>query len=215
MKDTETGAQVTVIKPGNKDLDGEVKFTKPASNKETTITVPDTVTINGIKYKVTTIEKNAFKNNKKLKTVKLGKYVTTIEENAFYGCKALTKVTLPKSLLKIGKKAFYNCKKLKTVSISSSAKLTEVGESAFQNCVRLTKITLPKKVTVIGTKAFYKCKKLKTITIKSSSLTTVGSNAFKGIYKKATIKVPKKKLAAYKILLKGKGQKSTVKIKKG
>ena len=37
---------------------------------------------------------------------------------------------------------------------------------------------------------------------------------FKGIDKKAVIKVPKKKLKAYKNILKGKGQAKSVKIKK-
>jgi len=43
-------------------------------------------------------------------------------------------------------------------------------------------------------------------------LKTVGKNAFKGIHKKAKIKVPSKSLKKYQILLKNKGQKPTVKI---
>jgi len=70
------------------------------------------------------------------------------------------------------------------------------------------------KVTQINAKAFSGCKKLKKITIKAKSLTKVGSKAFKGIHKKAKIKVPKAKLAAYKKLLKGKGQAKSVKITK-
>lgn len=212
--DSATGATVAVTKPSKKDLEGEAKFVKPQSNTGTTVTVPDTVTVNGVQYKVTSVSANAFKNNTKIKTVKIGKYVKEIGDNAFYGCKNMTKITLPASITKIGKKAFYNCKKLKTISIPSKAALTEIGDSAFYNCIVLTKITIPAKVTKIGTKAFYNCKKLKTITIKSTVLSSVGKNAFKNIHKKATIKVPKKKLAAYKTLLKGKGQKKTVKIKK-
>ncbi len=212
--DPTTGATVAVTKTSKVDLEGEAKFVKPQSNIGTAVTVPDTVTVNGVQYKVTSISANAFKNNTKIKTVKIGKYVKEIGDNAFYGCKNMTKITLPSSITKIGKKAFYNCKKLKTVTIPSKAALTEIGDSAFYNCVVLTKITIPVKVTKIGAKAFYNCKKLKTITIKSTVLSSVGKNAFKNIHKKATIKVPKKKLAAYKTLLKGKGQKKTVKIKK-
>ncbi|MBQ6843787.1 MAG: leucine-rich repeat protein [Agathobacter sp.] len=73
---------------------------------------------------------------------------------------------------------------------------------------------VPSKVTKIDKQAFYGCKKLKTITIKSTKLKTVGKNALKGINSKATIKVPKSKLSAYKKLLKGKGQGSKVKIVK-
>ena len=58
----------------------------------------------------------------------------------------------------------------------------------------------------IGKEAFSGCSKLKSITIKTSKLTTksVGTKAFKGIYAKAVIKVPKKK-AAYKKMLRTKG----------
>ena len=70
------------------------------------------------------------------------------------------------------------------------------------------------KVTGIKAKAFKGCKKLKKITIKTNTLKIVGKNAFKGINKKAKIRVPAAKLKAYKKLLKNKGQKKTVKITK-
>ena len=201
--------------------------------------IPDTVTINGVKYKVTSIAANAFSGITSLTKVTIPASVTKIESKAFYNCKklktvtfsgnsglieigdgafqkcsALTKISIPAKVKKIGKNAFNGCKKLKTVSISSKSQLTEIGDSAFYNCTVMTKITIPNKVKKIGAKAFYNCKKLKNITIKSTVLSSVGKNAFKNIYKKAVIKVPKKKLSAYKKLLKGKGQKKTVKIKK-
>ena len=69
------------------------------------------------------------------------------------------------------------------------------------------------KVTGIAKNAFKNCKYLKKITIKTKDLKSAGKNCFKGIHKKAVIKVPAAKKKAYKKLLKGKGQKSTVKIK--
>ena len=52
-------------------------------------------------------------------------------------------------------------------------------------------------------------------TIKSTVLKSVGKNALKNIYKKATIKCPKKRLSAYKKLFKSNtGYKNTMKIKK-
>lgn len=70
-------------------------------------------------------------------------------------------------------------------------------------------------VTKIAAKAFYKQRKIKTITIKSVKIKAVGKKAFYGIYKKAVIKVPKKKYKAYKKLLRAKtGFKKTMKIKK-
>ena len=67
---------------------------------------------------------------------------------------------------------------------------------------------------MIGANAFSGDKSLKKITIKSAKLKKAGKKAFKGIHAKCKIKVPKKKLSAYKRLLKGKGQKAGVKITK-
>ena len=92
--------------------------------------------------------------------------------------------------------------------------VTSIGNSAFSGCSKATSATIGKNVTKIGSKAFYNCKNLKKLTIKSTKLKSVGSKAFKGINKKASIKVPKSKLKAYQRLLKGKGQASSVKIKK-
>ena len=80
---------------------------------------------------------------------------------------------------------------------------------------KLTTLTIGKNVKTIGKNAFSGCKKLKTITLKTSLLTakTVGANAFKNIYKKATFKCPKKKVSEYKKLLIKKGAPKTCKFK--
>ena len=54
------------------------------------------------------------------------------------------------------------------------------------------------------------------ITIKSSKIKTkkIGKSAFAKINKKATIKVPKKKLSAYKKIIRSAGAAKSVKIKK-
>ena len=110
--------------------------------------------------------------------------------------------------------------KLKKITVAASVKIggknfavTAIGSSAFKDCKKAASATIGSKVKTIGSKAFYNCKNLKKITIKSSVLKKVGKNAFKGISKKAVIKVPKKKLKAYKKTLRSKGQAKTVKIK--
>ena len=138
-----SGVTYQVTKSGVKE--GCVAYTKAKKNVRGSVTIPATVTIDGVTYKVTSVAANAFKGNKKI-----------------------TKVTIGKNIEKIGKNAFYGCKKLSSITF-------------------------------------------KTTKLKASK---VGKNAFKSIYKKATIKVPKKKLGEYKKLLKKKGQSSKVKIKK-
>ena len=112
-------------------------------------------------------------------------------------------------------------KKKKSYSVPNQVEIdgitytvTKIEAKAFKNNKKLKKVTIGKNITSIGKQAFYGCNNLKTITIKSTKLKSVGKQAFKGIHKKATIKVPKKKYKKYKKLLKGKGQKKTVKIKK-
>ena len=70
-------------------MDGvSVEFTKPVY-KKASVRIPDTVKVNGITCKVTAISANAFKNNKSLKSVTIGRNVTVIGTNAFYGCRNL------------------------------------------------------------------------------------------------------------------------------
>lgn len=87
-----------------------VALYKVNNKKSTKVTVPATVTISGIKYKVTAISDNAFSECKKLKSVTIEKYVTSIGNKAFFKCTSLKKIIIPASVTKIGKRAFYGCK---------------------------------------------------------------------------------------------------------
>ena len=103
-----------------------------------------------------------------------------------------------------------------TVTINGEIyKVTKIADNAFKGNKTVTNITIGSNVKTIGKNAFSGCKKLKTIVIKSKMLTDkkISKKAFKGISKKTVIKVPKKKMAAYKKLLKKKGLSSKNKIK--
>lgn len=178
----EAGASYQVVSEDEKQP--TVVYTAPADKNVKKITVPATITVGGITYKVESVAPDAFKNCRKLTSVKISAGVQKIGKNAFSGCSKLSSVTIGKDV-------------------------TEIGDGAFANCKALKKITIPATVTKIGKKAFNKCKKLKTVTIKTKKLKTVGSSAFKGIAKKAVIKLPKAKKAAYKKLLKKKYDKTT------
>ena len=179
IKDKSTNGVYKVLQDGV-----SVEFTKPVY-KKASVRIPDTIKVNGITCKVTGISANAFKNNKSLKYVTIGRNVTVIGTNAFYGCKKLSKVSGGNGIVKI-------------------------DHRAFANCISLSKITIPGSVRSIGKQAFCNCKKLSSITIKTSTLSgkTVGSKAFAGTYKKPTVKVPAKQMKAYKKLLKVRGMSS-------
>lgn len=92
-----------------------------------------------------------------------------------------------------------------------SVNVSGTGTVAFAGVKNknIKKITIPKsikidgrtfKVTKIAKKAFYNCRNLKQITVKATGINKVGKKAFKGTNKQLKIKVPKKKLKAYKKL---------------
>ncbi len=154
-----------------------------------------------------------------------GKYryqITGTSEVAFSGLSSskAVRVAIPKTV-KIGGKVFKVTsvaknafKKTKITSVSIGDNVKAIGVSAFEGCAKLSKATLGKGIIEISGNAFKNCKKLGTITIKSTKLKKVGRNVLKGIKPTAKIKVPAKKVAAYKKLFKNKGQGRKVKIAK-
>ena len=126
----------SVYKVTSKGDTKTVEYIGTKNNKKSNITIPSTIKINGENYKVTVIKANAFKDNKKV-----------------------TKIIVGKNIKKIGKNAFKNCKNLKKIIIKTKKLISK----------------------------------------------NVGNNVFKGISKKAVIKVPKAKVKAYKKLITKKG----------
>ncbi len=102
--------------------DGGLCYLGPVNkSKSSSLTVPDSVEMNGKTYQITSIGDGAFSQLKNLKKMVIGKNVKTI-----------------------GKKAFYGCKSLKTIIIKTK-KLKKVGKNAFKKIYKKVKITLPKK----------------------------------------------------------------------
>ena len=97
-----------------------VTYAATTNKKVSTIVIPDTVVVSGVTYQVTAVEKNAFANNKKLKTVTIGKNVAAIGAKAFYGCKNIKTLIIKSKKLttkKIGSKAFSKTPKKMTVKV--------------------------------------------------------------------------------------------------
>lgn len=105
---------------------------KSTNAKAKKITIPDTITVDGVTYQVTSVADNAFKGNKTVATIKMGNNVTSIGKNAFKSCKKLTTVTIGKNVTTIGKEAFKGCKKLKKVTVTAG-QLKSIGKNAFKS----------------------------------------------------------------------------------
>ncbi len=92
-----------------------------AQKSEVNITIPNTVKIDGITYKVTSIAKNAFKNNKNLKKITINGSITKINANAFSGCTNLKTIKIKsKNLKSVGKNAFKGINPKAKIKVPSS-----------------------------------------------------------------------------------------------
>ena len=104
---------------GAKVKNPTVTYVKPKKNVKK-VSIPATITVKGMKYRVTAVSKDAFKNNKKVKQVTIDKNVKNIGKNAFYGCKNLKKVTIKTTKLTkktVGKNAFKGIHKKATIKV--------------------------------------------------------------------------------------------------
>ncbi len=102
---------------------GTVELKAPLKKTMKSVSVPSTVKINGYTFKVTSVGKNAFKNNKKLTKVTIGANVTKIGANAFSGCKKLKKITVKSKKLKsVGKNALKNIHKKAVIKVPKAKK---------------------------------------------------------------------------------------------
>ena len=105
------------------------------------ITIPQTVQLAGVRYKVTQVAPGAFAKSYDLKEIKIGANVTHIGEKAFYQCKKLQKVTLyAEKLQTIGKDAF--------AKIHKKVKLWMIGEQVEKFAKLLTGTSVPVTATV-------------------------------------------------------------------
>lgn len=184
-----------------------LEYVSPMNKKATNVTIPDTINVDGVTYKVTSVAANAFKNNKKLKNITIGINVEKIGNKAFYKCTALKNVKNGWYVNTIGNSAFYGCKTLKTIDLTM---VKTIGDSAFYGCKNLKMASLY-NIKKIGKKAFYNCSKLSDISLASNKLKSIGTKAFYKISKKAEFNMYEKKVKKYKKLLK-KAYKGTPKI---
>lgn len=106
-----------------------VGLAKKAKKKLKAVTIPAAVKIKSKKgknkgtysYKVTAVGVKAFRGNKKIVSVTLGRNVEIID-----------------------RKAFENCKKLKKVSVRANSKLRRIEDYAFNGCTKLNDFDMSK-----------------------------------------------------------------------
>ena len=154
------------------------------------IVIPETLTVGGKDYTVTSIGKRAF-NSTGITSLKLPATIKEIKQGAFQMCYDLASVELNEGLEKLSYDVFNNTKALETITIPGSIKTipfnafgnsglksvivnsgVEKIEAAFTACENLTSISLPETLVELdGT--FEDCTALTEITL-PESLRTIG-----------------------------------------
>ena len=162
------------------------------------IVIPETVTINDIIYRVSSIDANAFttdgdiyceggitiNSTSPLKSVIIPNSIKSIGRGAFSGCSGLTSVTIPNSVTSIGGSAFSGCSGLKTVIFHCQA----IG-NWFSNNSSIKDIIIGDEVTTIGSSAFRNCFGLISVTI-PNSVTSIDDSAFSGCSGLTSVTIP-------------------------
>lgn len=140
-----------------------------------------------------------FSEMKSLKEIIIPLNTKIIEKQALSNCDSLHTVILNEGLEIIDDFAFSNT--LKLIDLLLPESLKKIGHSAFFYS-GLTKIVIPNNVTTIENSAFAWSLwngHLKEVHIKGKpeTLTTIGTDAFDGVYETATLYIPKGTKEAY------------------
>ena len=115
-----------------------VQFEGTSKKNVTSLSIPDTVQIEGIQYKVTSIAADAMADSTKLETLIIGKNVSVIGKRAFKNCKNLHLITiLTENLTKSSVKSDAFKKISPTVSIT----VPEQKFSAYKSLLKSRGIT--------------------------------------------------------------------------
>lgn len=149
-KDEKTGLSIGTVTSYNNiryKVDGEdtVSVQGYDNKKVSLITIPDTVSFNNTEYKVVSINKQSFANNKKLKKITIGANVTSIKSKAFLGCKNLKTIVIKSKKIKsIGSMAYKDINKKATIYVPKSLKKKELSKYKKM----LKKAGIPKSVKI-------------------------------------------------------------------
>ena len=162
------------------------------------ITIPSTVSYEGVEYEVTGIE-GCYIQSERVTSIAIPSSITNIRELVFYTCNNLTSITVNEQNAVYSSKdgALYDknqtvlyCvpRKWAGTEFSVPSSVTSIANFAFAGCTGLTSITIPTSVTTIGNAAFGETS-IASIEI-PASVTSIGMQAFQYCTSLTSIELP-------------------------
>ena len=158
------------------------------------------VTSINIKYGITSVGNQTFKEWSKLTSVNVAGSVRSIGANSFSGCSCLETMSIPEGVRIISEKAFYGCSKLSSVFVPNS--VTSIGAGTFLNCSNLSAIEVgPSNSFFTSVDGVLFTKDMKTLNQYPAgreaeqygipgSVRTVGANSFSGCKHLKDVNIP-------------------------
>ena len=100
--------------------------------------IPSYATIDGVRYKVQSIGRGAFRDNTSITELYTNDNLQVIDKYAFWGCSSLKTVCLSETVKTIAHHAFYNCTALEAIYVGTGFEKYEVN--CFAGCESLSKV---------------------------------------------------------------------------
>ena len=163
--------------------------------------IPSSLTINGTKYRVTSIGDYAFEGRSDITYLSIQYSMKSIGKYAFRDCGSNMTVNIANlrawcemelgnehssPLSSAGKVLLYD---VETTSIDIPEDVTSIGNYTFYQCRSIKSLTIPSSVTFIGSSTFEECTGLTSVTL-SEGLESIGGSAFEGCTGLSSIILP-------------------------
>lgn len=155
--------------------DGVTVGVAGASSDVTDVNIPETVSSFGKTYTVTSVENDAFKDNKNIVSVTLPKTIKNIGQSAFTGIGA-TSITFAEGTVveSVGDFAFSWAKSLKSIVLPEG--IVDLPTGAFENSDAIESMTMPATLKSFRNGALTNCVKLATLVFTGDAAPTLESN---------------------------------------
>ena len=183
MTFTVTDSENNTVKVGRMTGDWNNTAVSEDINAES-ISIPATITHDGVEYTVTSIGDYAFNNRQKfLKSISLPNTITSIGNYAFFS--SLTTLEIPVNVEDLSPHSLSNCRELSSLTVAEGNMHYEapdgcnaVIEKATNKIILGTKATkfIPAKATEIGERAFYNIQYLDVVI--PTTVRKIGNQAF-------------------------------------